>query len=75
MRWSENGSFNALIGLLLFVFGFAAIYGRGFSKWLRGKFAEYRPNYFRVVDLIIGIITCVIGLVLIVKALVLFVQS
>lgn len=65
---------NALIGVLLFVFGFAALYGRGFSYWLRGKMSEHPPNYFRVIDLLGGIICCVIGLILIGRAIVLFFQ-
>jgi hypothetical protein len=63
---------NALIGVFLFFIGFAFIYKRGFSYWLRGKTSEYPPNYFRVVDLIGGIIFCVVGLILIARAIVLF---
>jgi hypothetical protein len=58
---------NALLGGLLLAFGFAFIFRRGFSHWLRGEFDKYPPDYFRVTDLIGGVVLCVAGLVLLVK--------
>jgi hypothetical protein len=60
------------LGAFLFFAAVAFLYKRGFSYWLRGKPDKYPPNYFRIVDLIGGIISAVIGLVLIVKGIYLF---
>ncbi|MDT4953297.1 MAG: hypothetical protein QOJ02_1435 [Acidobacteriota bacterium] len=63
-----------LLGAFIFFVGVAVLYKRGFSYWLRGKLSKYPPNYFRIVDLISGIIFSVIGLVLIAKGIYLFIK-
>ena len=60
---------NILVGCVFFFLGFAAIYKRGFSRWLRGSFRENPPNYFKVVDLVGGLAVCVIGLLILVRGL------
>jgi hypothetical protein len=59
-----------LLGGLALSFGFAVLFGRGYSYWLKGRLDKFQPDYFRVVDLTGGILLFMGGLVLIVKAIV-----
>ena len=61
---------KGLLGALLFSFGFAFIFGRGFSYWLKGRPDKFPPNIYRIMDLVGGILFCGAGLVLIIKAIV-----
>jgi hypothetical protein len=63
---------DVLIGAFVFLTAVAFLYKRGFSYWLRGKPDKYPPNYFRIVDLIGGVIFAVTGLVFIIKGIYLF---
>jgi hypothetical protein len=76
MLWMRNGFSmqdlidGGLLGALLLSIGFAFIFKRGFSYWLKGRPDKFQPNFYRVVDLIGGILFCAGGLMLIIRAIV-----
>ena len=60
---------NILLGTAFFFLGFAGIYKRGFSYWLRGNFRKNPPSYFKVIDFVGGLVLCVVGVVIIVRGI------